>query len=384
AEAAADTRALQVEGREASGLGGLLKDGVVYAQVRALAAAFGGVTALIDPATVAVFFERAVLREVSQPELPGDEERIVLTFSRDTPVERQGDFDTVRFRFLRAGLGMSAQWLQGKLFSDGALYAGPNYVELRLTLHEGVDFDLLELPQGQGVQVVIDVFKVVAAAEGSLRVVLDPAPTSLAQDDGLFSLARRLQNSLARRGWQVEVTRDGGVMTPLENRANRGIGADLFLSFGVAPLAEGHLNLFYLADADNVDSLQLAIRHNAQTSVADNGDGTENGDPENGDPENGDPENGDPGNTAALRRRLLLGLAPDLAFGEHAANRLASVLGEAGYEPDEVVGLPLYVLGGAAGRGVFIEVSPSDLRDPEKQGELADLLATGLDALLAR
>jgi hypothetical protein len=141
------------------------------------------------------------------------------------------------------------------------------------------------------------------------------------------------------------------------------------LSFGVAPLAEGHLNLFYLADADNVDSLQLAIRHNAQTSVADNGNGT---------------ENGDPGNTAALRRRLLLGLAPDLAFGEHAANRLASVLGEAGYEPDEVVGLPLYVLGGAAGRGVFIEVSPSDLRDPEKQGELADLLATGLDALLAR
>jgi N-acetylmuramoyl-L-alanine amidase len=353
AEAAADGDALYVEGRDVASLGGVLRDGVVYVQVRSLAAAFGGsVTVMPETAAIAVFFPRATLEEVRQPDVAGDYERLVLSFNHDVPLEIERLQDTVYLRFPGSRLAGAARHLQGDRFANGGLYAGPDYVELRFSLHEDSDFEVLELPQPQGVEVVVDIFTASEpVVEERLRVVLDPSGSGT---DGALSLtlALELRALLERRGLTVELTREGEAPTPLENRASRGIGADLFVSFGVAPLEPGQLNLYYLDDAATIESLGMAIRHNAQSAMTSEA-------------------------TDGLRRRLLLGLVPDLAFGEVAARHLANTL--EGYQAATVAGAPLYVLGGAAGRGMMIELSREDL---ERQ-ELADALAASLASLLS-
>ncbi len=361
AQAAADRSAMRVEGREVAALGGVLQGGVVYVQVRALAAAFGGRVALIpETGTVAVFFPRVTLTAVtqpqlSQPQLSGDFDRIVLEFAGDVPVTVREEGSAVLFRFERARLGGRAERLAGTRFGDAAYYPAGEGVELRLDLGEGVSYEKLELPQAQGVQVIIDIFpsEIQEPARGARRVVLDPAPQPAAEDDAAgLELARRLASLLARQGIAVSLTRDAVTTLPIEARSARGIGADLFLSLSLSTLPAGRFNLYYLDEAASLESLGMAIRQNAEASL-------------------------DAPATSETRRRLLVGLTSDLAFGQSAAASVAAALsGE--LEAGSVTGAPLYVLGGAAGRGLLLELS----RESAQNAELADALAAAVVAIL--
>src|SRR5690606_5091349 len=142
--------------------------------------------------------------------------------------------------------------------------------------------------------------------------------------------------ALRARGMTVSLTRDSDSEVQVEQRSRLGIGADLFVSLHAADLALGEFRVYYLGDAANVTSLEMAVRENAANELR----------------------------TAAvdeLRRRILLGLITDLDVGRRAAEGLAGRLFTvAGYRADAVQGAPLQVLGGAAGRGVLLEFSAPD------------------------
>ncbi|MEJ2292287.1 MAG: hypothetical protein P8Y05_11310, partial [Deinococcales bacterium] len=77
------------------------------------------------------------------------------------------------------------------------------------------------------------------------------------------------------------------------------------------------------------------------------------------------------------RRKILLGLVPQLDVGRSFAEGLGSQLFQnGGYRSSDTSGAPLYVLGGAAGRGILLEFSPQDLASTSLPTDLAGALAT--------
>ncbi|MEZ4629683.1 MAG: hypothetical protein R2880_03030 [Deinococcales bacterium] len=125
-------------------------------------------------------------------------------------------------------------------------------------------------------------------------------------------------------------------------RARGGVGSSFFLSIQNASLPLSQCNIYYLGEANDESTLDLAIRHNAllelQTLDANSNDPTE-----------------------GLRRKLLLNLIPDISVGERLARAFERELRNRGYRTSHIEALPLYILSGAAGRGLVIEVSEQDL-----------------------
>src|SRR5690606_29454926 len=101
--------------------------------------------------------------------------------------------------------------------------------------------------------------------------------------------ADRLAAALRQRGVGAELTRDSDFGLDVAGRSSVGIGADLFLSVHAADLPSGDFNAYYLGDAADVTSLEMAIRNNVSEAAATT--------------------------TDRLRRELLLGLVPDLERG---------------------------------------------------------------------
>ena len=97
------------------------------------------------------------------------------------------------------------------------------------------------------------------------------------------------------------------------------------------------INVFYLGDAETVQGLDYALFENAeQVQRLD---------------------------TDAVRRQVLLNLIPDVTLGERYARSLSRVLAQNyGVRTNALEPVPLTVLAGAAGRGVLVEASASDLR----------------------
>ncbi len=362
---------LRVDGTPYESVGGVLLDGVPYIPVKSLATAFGGsVDYLTGRNTVVVVFPRARLETLTRPDVAGDYERIVLDFSGPVPVEyRENPGGSVSYIFDRVRVD-EAEAFGGRFFTEARLDNSTGTATLWLEPLPNTRTESFA-SQADGFQWIVDIIPGDDVLPDDLPlVVLDPGHGGT--DNGFvfpgvdresvltLALARDLAQRLREDGYRVTLTRDSDVVRSAAERSDAAIGADLFLSLHGAPLAAGTLNLYYLGDASHLDSLSMAVRQNAATALRNS-------------------NSSDDSRTAALRRRILLGLIPDITRGSVLARDLSAELGQnAGLRAAERAALPLYVLGGAAGRGLMLELSPDDLVRPD----LADTLAAAINQLV--
>ena len=241
-------------------------------------------------------------------------------------------------------------------------------VEARVQLAPERTARVLTLPDGDGTAVVVAFGAApspttIVAAQGS-RLVLDAGHGG--SDGGLAfgadveaELTRTFVDAVAEAlvgsGIEVARTRPSAVPVAIGDRAAAGAGADAFVSIHAAPLPRGEARAYVLDDAGAAAALDLAVRRNAEVAAQ-------------------SPQ------TDALRRALLVRLAPDVEAGRRLADALRRGLGEVGIALGAPQGAPLAVLSGAGGRGVLLELSVADLRDPSLPLTVAAALAEALAA----
>ena len=331
-----------------------LREGTPYVPVKEVARRLGGeVDYLTAEKLVVVAFPRAQLRGVQAPDPWGSFERFVLRFDAPVAIEERFEpsLNTVRFRFERTDVARK-QNFGGERFSDAVLLPGDGYTDFTLTLGRNSTYEMYTVPQGAGTEVVVDIFSEEEAEaedeEDAPRVMLDSSPSAAAT-----AAAERLRSALLERGVDARFTRTGGVDAPLGARMAAGVGAPLFVSVGDAPLETGQFNLYYLADdvTDSGAGLDAVIRQSAAEVSRSN-----------------------PREPTAPQRTLQR-LVPDLSQGERYADALSERLRAEGWRAARTESAPLYLLSGAAGRGLMLELSPADLASDALTGTLADALA---------
>lgn len=365
AEAGAAQTALLFDGRPLESPGGILTEGNVYVYAKPVVQAFGGViTYLEEDNTVMVVMPRASLREVVAPSASPGFERFVLELSAPVPVTQRlvSDPEAVVFEFDRTD-PTRIQRFSGTFFRDAVVEAEGGRALFRLSLRPGATFEAYPLPGPRGFSFLVDVFPDTSSTE-TPTVVLDPghggADTGLELPEGTESMltlafAHRLADLLASAGVDVRLTRESSADVPLPLRSSLGTEADLFVSLHAANLPAGQFNLYFLGDAEDIVNLRATIRQNAEAEAASP-------------------------TTDETRRRILLGLVPDLPLGESLARDLSRELSRsAGLSPALLAPAPLFVLGGAAGRGLLLEFSAEDLTSPE----LPEALSAAIRTLLA-
>lgn len=380
-QAAPRGQALEINGQPAAGnYGGIHASGTVYVPVSDMARAFGGdVTYLAESNTVMVVLPRATLTEVSRPNTDTPSyERLIFELSALVPYSEHAlpAQNTVQLRLNRTDLSR-AQRFSGRYFSSATVEPNGGRVDVRLALRPGYDYDLYAAPQGSGnnFALVLDIFPAEAASEREheplqrRNIVIDPGHGGL--DSGIIfpdmgsessltlTFAQRLAQALAAAGYTATLTRRGDVPVSTEARKEAAISASLFISLHAAKLNPGQIKLYYLGEADDQNDLTLALRENAaalaETSSAER--------------------------TDRLRQRILLEFLPNLDFGEAAARRISSALIQSGPYNPQVSAAPLYVLSGAAGRGLMLELSPTNLASEVLPEVLAQSVASFLQAM---
>jgi N-acetylmuramoyl-L-alanine amidase len=369
-EAAANATALRLDRQTQTSPGGIDVGGQIFVPVKPIAQAFlGQVAFLPEQNQVAVVLPRATITDAETSQRPTFER---FTFDLTAPVPYTSFFNTplntLQVRFERTDLAR-ARSFQGERYRRADLIPGAGHTDFRLQLSPDTDYRLYATPNPRGYRLTIDLFvktAVDAPASNRLVVVIDPGHGG--DDTGLvltefdaegsltLEFAKRLAAAFQTRGVDVTLTRQDNSNPPLESRSGRGVGADLFLSIHAAELPRGQYNIYYLDEAELIDDLDLALRENAETALESPA-------------------------TNQLRRQLLLKLIPDLTLGRRYAQGLSAELFQArGYRSNDPTGAPLYVLSGAAGRGLLMELSPGDLGDVD----LAPILAATLLTVLER
>jgi N-acetylmuramoyl-L-alanine amidase len=368
-EAAANTQALQLDGRPVAGTGAVNVEGTLYIPVKAVVVAFGGSLSYAEGQPVTVVFPRASLRDVSS-DSPQGYDRFVLEFDGLTPYTLYFNqaANTLQVRFERLE-PIQATGLSGHYISNAILQQSQGYVDLILRLEPETRYESYTAPRTGGFSFVLDVLPATAQREDPLAtptVVIDAghggSDAGLALPEGsesdlTFTLATNLNEALRDMNLSSDLTRTAANLTlSVGERSQQGIGSSLYLSIHAADdLAPGQMNVYYLSEASSSEILDLAIRENAHAALDQQG-------------------------TDVMRRRLLLNLIPDLGRGETYANGIARELSQlGGYTVNTVAGLPLKVLEGAAGRGVLIEFSPNNLAD----SALAEQLAAAIRSVLS-
>lgn len=336
-----------------------------FLPVKAVGEAFGGmVSFLADTNTVALVLPRPSLG--MRTEGSGASQRLVFTLSAPGRVSSFEHANGVlELRFDRAD-PLAAIALDGDAFIRASLASVRGTAEARVQLEPGMTARVLTLPNGAGTEVVVafgaaPAPEVVAVSQGR-RLVLDagPVPAGLDLGGGEDELVRgfvdALAQSLSSSGMDVGRTRPGPSPVPLSERAAMGVGADAFVSIQLGSLPAGTVRVFVLEDAAGALDLDQAIRWNAEAAL-------------------NRPE------TDAVRRAILLRLVPRLDLGRRMGESLVTALPNVGFTAGAVRGAPLAVLMGAAGRGLLIEMSAQDMRDPGTSLALASALATALAGL---
>ena len=355
-----------LDGRPVGGGPAVRVNGEVFVPVKPVAEALGAsVTYLSNEDTVMVVQPRARLTGMRLQE--GGGERLELTLS--APVRYSTYYNeplsTLHVYLDRTDIETRLAPLDGASFMVANASASGGASEVRVQLRPGSSYRVYAVPEGRGFRLNLS-FGAAGAeqAEKKVTVVLDPGhggadagvvAGGLGSEAALtLAFAERLANALEGRGMHVELTRRSDSPVAVPERSRTGASADLFLSLHAAELAVGEYRAYYLGDASNVTSLELAVRENAAQAVRN-------------------------GETDALRRQLLLGLVPDLDVGRRVAEALAGRLfAIGGYRAEGLTSAPIQVLGGAAGRGVLFEFSPADLASDG----LADRLAEAVDQLV--
>jgi N-acetylmuramoyl-L-alanine amidase len=361
------------DGRARPGPAALWLNGEAYLPVKAVGEALGGrVAFLTESASVAVVLPRPSLS--MRREGFGVSERLV--FALDAPGRyvtfQHAESGVLDLRFERAD-PLVTPALEGRSFVRAAVERVRGSSEARIQLAPGVEPRVWSVPAGNGMEVVV-AFGAAGATQEPIatvartRWVLDAG--HLAQG-GAAALAADVEGELTRAfvdllavelaqaGIDVERTRTGPAPVPLADRTAMGVGADAMVTVHLGDLPRRQARLYVLDDADAAGPLDRAIRWNAESAL-------------------------DRAGTDALRRSILLRLVTDLEVGRGWGTELARALGAAGWTVDGPVGAPLAVLAGAAGRGLFIEMSADDLRDPGAAGELARALVSAWSALGGR
>jgi N-acetylmuramoyl-L-alanine amidase len=370
-EARADTQALQLDGKLVAGTGGVSVDGNLYVPVKAVAAAFGGSVQYSSPdQPLMIVFPRATLTDVRVDSGQPGYDRFVLDFEGLTPYQTYFNkgINALQVRFERLA-PIQAESFRGQLFDTALLQQSAGYVDLIIRMNPETFYETYTATRPGGFSLVLDILPATAQREdpqATSTVVIDAGhggtDTGLASPEGsesdlTLTLAQRLAENLRNEGVTTSLTRSESITVSPGDRSQQGIGSSLYLSLHTDDQLEpGQFNIYYLSEASDAASLELAIRENARVAL-------------------------DQPGTDTMRRRLLLNLVPDLGRGETYANALVRELSQrGGYTANGPIGLPLKVLEGAAGRGVLIEFSPSNLADPQ----LADNLAAAIRSVLAQ
>lgn len=367
ADAVGGGDALWLDGRPVPGGAAVHRDGELFVPVKPVSEALGAsVTYMSANDTVVVVQPRGRLTAMRHGD--GHAERLELAIS--APVRYttylNEPLGTLHVYLERTDVEVRLPPVEGESFTLATVAASGGATEVRVQLEPGVGYDVYAVPDGRGFRLNVT-FTAPGARRGpEVRVVLDPGHggadsgvvTAAFGSEATLTLgfAERLAAALRARGMSVTLTRDSGHALGVDERSRAGVGADLFLSLHAADLPLGEYRAYYLGDAANVQSLEMAVRENAGAALRQPG-------------------------TDELRRRLLLGLVPDLDVGRRTAEGLAARLSAiAGYRAGVVAGAPLQVLGGAAGRGLLLEFSAADLASDGLPERLADALAQLVDA----
>lgn len=300
----------------------------------------------------------------------GASERLV--FALDAP-GRLVSFEhpatrVLELRFERAD-PVATPALEGQGFVRATLEAARGTAEARVQLAPGVSPRVWSVPAGSGMEVVV-AFGAAPAPTPTVplrgtRWVLDAghvateAFAASVEGDLTRAFVDLMAAALVGTDVVVERTRPGPAPVALSERAAAGVGADGFVSVHLGDLPRGRARIYVLDDAVALDALDRAVRWNAETAIS-------------------RPD------TDGVRRAVLLQLLPNLDIGRTWAEALARRLTVLGWSVEAPVGVPLAVLSGAAGRGLLLEVSSDDLRDPSAASTLAHALVEAWAALGGR
>lgn len=353
-----------LDGRPTAGGPAVRRDGELFLPVKAVAEALGAsVTYLQSEDTVMVVQPRGRLTAMRLA--GGSDERLEIAVS--APVRYTTFFNeplgTLHVYFDRTDIDVRLPAVEGQRLQSASASAKSGAAEVRVQLRPGTAYRVYAVPDGRGFRLNVS-----ARSEGEQvekvksRIVLDPGhggPDTGVVGGGfgsestlVLAFSERLAASLEGRGYAVTATRRSDAPVEVEERTRAGVGSALFLSLHAAELDVGEFRAYYLGDAGNVVSLEMAVRENAAAASRDPALATD-----------------------ALRRELLLGLVPDLDVGRRVAEALAGRLFTVGgYRADSLLSAPLQVLGGAAGRGVLLEFSPADLASDGLPDRLADAI----------
>ncbi len=362
ASRAALGEAVRVDGVPRDGPAAVLVGVEPFVPVKVSAEALGARVSFVpERSQVIVLVPRASIS--AQLEGSGPSERLVLRASAPTRVSSflNEAVQTLQLRFERSDLRV-AQSFEGDAFVRADVVPSRGDVDVRIQLAPDMRANWIEMPDGRGFVVVVSFARTTpgeparAPVAERARLVLDPAGGSGPAADQAAALtlevARTAAQRLERAGYEVELTRPGPALPAVAERAASGTGARFFLTLQQADLAPGTLRIYHLGDAADLDALEDAVRFNAEAVLR-------------------RPE------TDGVRRQVLLDLVIDLGLGARYAAALASEMRQAGgYQVDGPRAAPVAVLTGAAGRGVLLEVSAADLRDPGFGQLLAAVIAT--------
>jgi N-acetylmuramoyl-L-alanine amidase len=350
-EAVLDTQALRVDGKGYPSPGGVKVSGTVYVPVKPIIAALGGSLYYSEELQkIIVTFPRAVLRPPVVQAL-ADYDRIIFDFEGRTPYQifLNPSLNTLQVRFEHLEPIAAQAFATGTRFSQAVLSYSAGFADVVIQLQPNIMFESYTTATPTGFSLIIDLFQSEIATNAP-SVIVDPGHGG--QDTGVvvkatheadlaLSVAQSLESLLNQNGVVSSLTRDGNITLSIDERAEQGIGANLFLSIHLADLAPGQINIYYLSEVSDLGNLNIAIVRNAQQAL--NSEATD-----------------------SLRRRLLLRFVPDMARGESYAKAIADTLRQnPGYTVSHMAGLPIKVLEGAAGRGILIEFSADDLANSQ-------------------
>lgn len=359
--------AVWLDGRAVPGSAAVMWEGELFLPVKPVAEALGAsVTYLSSDDTVMVVQPRARLTALTRRDLGGERLEVSVSGPVRYSTYYNEPLSTLHIYFDRTDIDLRLPPVEGDRFTFATASSSAGASEVRVQLLPDTTYSVYAVPEGRGfrLNVIFSSGEQPSVSQG-LTVVIDAGHGGT--DDGIvtpgfgteaaltLAFTERLRAALTGRGMRVELSRDSDVDLPVEQRSRVGIGADIFLSIHSADLPLGEFRVYYLGDAANVHSLEMALRENAAAELRN-------------------------GSTDELRRELLLGLVTDLDVGRRLAEGLAGRLfAIGGYRADSVSSAPLQVLGGAAGRGVLVEFAAADLASDG----LPDRLAEALEQLVS-
>ena len=332
----------------------------VWLPIAPIVRAFSGsVGFLPEENTVVVVTPRARLAD-SAFTITGTSESLVLTLDAPVTVQRSDDPLTGAVELFLPRAAMDRAYTEsGALLPRVGIFPSDGGIRVRVEA-PGVEIEVLELARGAGTDVVVRARRAPGSfvprdAVGEPTIALEAGfvTEAPAARGALLSLTQAMASELAALDVDTVLVRTGDAAASDAQRLQNAVTSDLYLLIHVGDLAFGEVRLWTLGEASSANLVDDAIRRNAADGL------------------------GDALATTTLRRELLLGLVPDVAMGQRAAETLAAALfQEGGYRAGAVLEAPLAVLAPAAGRGILIEVAEEDLTSPDLPAALARALAS--------